>query len=137
MNAITVTSSIKAPINKVWDCWTKEEHIKQWNFVSPEWHCPDAKNNLVKGGEFHYTMAAKDNSMSFDFWGTYQEVIFEKHIAVVLGDGRKVSVSFEEIGDIVLVTEVFEPEKVNPIELQQTGWQLILDNFKKHTESQL
>lgn len=137
MNSVTITSSIQAPIHKVWEYWTKEEHIEQWNFASPDWHCPSAKNNLIKGGEFHYIMAAKDNSMSFDFWGTYQNIEPEKCIEMMLGDGRKVSVLFEERENRTLITEVFEPEKVNTIELQQKGWQLILDNFKKHVESRL
>ena len=135
MTSITISSTINAPINKVWECWTKDEHIKKWNFASNEWHCPDVKNNLIKGGEFHYTMAAKDNSMSFDFWGTYQEIIFQKAIEIKLGDGRMLSISFEETENGVMVTEVFDPEKVNPVEMQQAGWQMILDNFKKHTEA--
>ena len=123
MNSITITSNINAPINKVWEFWIKEEHIKNWNFASPEWHCPNAINNLIKGGEFHYTMAAKDNSMSFDFWGTYQNIEPKRFIEILLGDARKMSVLFEE-------TE-------NSIELQQVGWQMILDNFKRYTENQL
>lgn len=134
MNPITVTSTINASINKVWDCWTKAAHVEKWNFASDDWHCPEAKNNLIVGGEFHYTMAAKDNSMSFDFWGTYQEIIFQKLIEIILGDGRKLSVTFEEIENGVKVTEVFDPETENPIELQHAGWQMILDNFKKYTE---
>jgi uncharacterized protein YndB with AHSA1/START domain len=135
MKPITITSSIKAPIAKVWECWTNPEHVKNWNFASIEWHCPDAKNNLTIGGEFHYTMAAKDNSMSFDFWGTYQDIIIEKQIEIVLGDERKLRVTFEEIEDGVLLTEAFEPEHENPIEIQQTGWQMIVDNFKKYVEA--
>ena len=135
MNPITVSSTIHAPIHKVWDCWTKAEHIEKWNFASDDWNCPEAKNNLIVSGEFHYTMAAKDNSMRFDFWGTYQEMIFEKHIEIILGDGRKMTVNFEEIENGVFVTEEFEPENENPIELQQAGWQMILDNFKKYTEN--
>lgn len=137
MNSVTITSNINAPIHKVWECWTKEEHIEQWNFASHEWHCPTAKNNLIIGGEFHYIMAAKDNSMSFDFWGTYQHIESEKCIEIVLGDGRKMSVLFEERENRTLITESFEPEKINAIELQQKGWQMILDNFKKYAESQL
>jgi uncharacterized protein YndB with AHSA1/START domain len=137
MKPITITSFINAPISKVWECWTVETHIEKWNFASTEWHCPDAKNNLIKGGEFHYTMAAKDNSMSFDFWGTYQEIIFEKRIEIVLGDGRKVTVDFEETENGVQLTEIFDPENENPIDLQQIGWQLILDNFKTYTENQI
>ncbi len=137
MKPITITSFINAPISKVWECWTVETHIEKWNFASTEWHCPDAKNNLIKGGEFHYTMAAKDNSMSFDFWGTYQEIIFEKRIEIVLGDGRKVTVDFEETENGVQLTEVFDPENENPVDLQRTGWQLILDNFKTYAENQI
>ncbi|MFZ9742064.1 MAG: SRPBCC domain-containing protein [Chitinophagaceae bacterium] len=137
MKPITITSFINAPISKVWECWTVETHIEKWNFTSTEWHCPDAKNNLIKGGEFHYTMAAKDNSMSFDFWGTYQEIIFEKRIEIVLGDGRKVTVDFEETENGVQLTEVFDPENENPVDLQRTGWQLILDNFKTYAENQI
>ena len=134
MNPITISSTIKAPIHKVWDCWTKAEHVTKWNFASDDWHCPDAQINLIIGGEFHYTMAAKDNSMQFDFWGTFKEIIVEKSIDIVIGDGRKWTITFEEIEHGVLLTETFEPETENPIDLQQIGWQMILDNFKKYTE---
>jgi uncharacterized protein YndB with AHSA1/START domain len=137
MNSISIKSNINAPINKVWEYWIKEEHIKNWNFASPEWHCPNAINNLIKGGEFHYTMAAKDNSMSFDFWGTYQNIEPKRFIEILLGDARKMSVLFEETESGTLVTETFEPETENSIELQQVGWQMILDNFKRYTEKQL
>jgi uncharacterized protein YndB with AHSA1/START domain len=134
MKPITISSTIKAPVYKVWDCWTRAEHITKWNFASEDWHCPDAQINLIIGGEFHYTMAAKDNSMQFDFWGTFKEINVEKSIDIVLGDGRKWTITLEEIEHGVLLTEIFEPEKENPIELQQAGWQMILDNFKKHVE---
>ncbi len=134
MNPITIKATIKAPISKVWECWTKVECVTKWNFASSDWHCPVAKMDFLMGGEFHYTMAAKDNSISFDFWGTYQKIEFEKCIEILLGDGRKMSVYFEALPLGTIVTEIFEPEQENPIELQQTGWQLILDNFKKYTE---
>ena len=137
MNLITITSTINAPIHKVWGCWTNVEDIKNWNFASPEWHCPDAKNNLIENGEFHYIMAAKDNSMSFDFWGTYQEIIFQKEINIILGDGRKLTIFFEENENGILLTEVFEPENENPVDLQKMGWQMILDNFKKYVENKM
>ena len=131
---ITVKNTINAPISKVWVYWTKEEHVKNWNFAVSDWHCPEATNHLVVGGEFHYTMSAKDNSMSFDFWGTYQIIEIEKNIELVLGDGRKMKVTFESLGVDTLVTEYFEPEEQNTAERQQLGWQMILDNFKKYVE---
>jgi len=33
------------------------------------------------------------------------------------------------------VVESFEAESTNPVEMQKTGWQAILDNFKKHVEA--
>ena len=131
---ITVKNTVNAPIEKVWEYWTKEEHVKNWNFAAADWHCPNATNNLQVGGEFHYTMAAKDNSFSFDYWGTYQKIEINKLIDFILGDGRKVVVSFETTNNGTIVTEDFEPEQQNPPERQQVGWQMILDNFKAYVE---
>ena len=131
---ITVTTIINAPLLKVWEYWVKEEHIKNWNFAASDWHCPNATNNLLKGGEFHYTMAAKDNSFSFDFWGTYQKIELEKLLEITLGDGRQMKVGFEAKGDSTVVTEQFEPENQNPEDMQKAGWQMILDNFKFYVE---
>ncbi len=135
MPTITVTTTVNAPLSKVWQYFTQPEHIMNWNNASPDWHCPAATNNLVAGGEFHYTMAAKDGSYSFDFNGTYEGLEKESVIVYFIEDGRKVIVTFEETAEGVLVTEVFEPEEVNSMELQKMGWQAILDNFKKYTES--
>jgi uncharacterized protein YndB with AHSA1/START domain len=134
MNLIKLEATINAPISKVWEFWTKEEHVKNWNFASSDWHCPNAINNLVVGGEFHYIMSAKDNSMSFDFWGTYKKIEIEKNIEILLGDGRKMKVTFESSDTGTIVTEEFEPEQENPAEMQRAGWQMILDNFKKYVE---
>lgn len=131
---ITVKNTVNASIEKVWEYWTKEEHVKNWNFAAADWHCPNATNNLQVGGEFHYTMAAKDNSFSFDYWGTYQKIEINKQLDFVLGDGRKVVVSFESTNHGTILTEEFEPEQQNPPERQQAGWQMILDNFKAYVE---
>ena len=72
---ITVQTNINASLAQVWECWTQPEHIVNWNFASDDWCCPAATNDLHVGAEFHYTMAAKDNSFSFDFWGTYDQII--------------------------------------------------------------
>jgi uncharacterized protein YndB with AHSA1/START domain len=110
--------------------------VTGWNFASPDWYCPQADNNLSDGGEFHYIMSAKDGSASFDFWGTFQRIDPGKHLEIILGDGRKMSVFFEDSGQYTTVTEVFEPENVNPEELQRAGWQAILDNFRQYAEEQ-
>jgi uncharacterized protein YndB with AHSA1/START domain len=134
MKLLTVRATIKAPLNKVWNCWTEAAQVQHWNFASSDWQCPATSNDLIVGGEFHYTMAAKDNSAQFDFWGTYQVIEINKRIEVVLGDGRIMKVLFDETQEGIIVTEQFEPENQNPIDLQQAGWQMILDNFKNYVE---
>lgn len=132
---ITVETSVKAPIEKVWKVWTTPEHIMQWNNASPDWHTPKAENDLRKGGKFVSRMEAKDGSFGFEFWGIYDEVDHLALISYTMGDGRKAEVSFSAEGTQTKMTETFEAESENPIEMQKAGWQAILDNFKKYAES--
>ena len=81
-------------------------------------------------------MEAKDGSFGFDFFGTYDEVIPLKMIDYTLGDGRKVSITFKAQGNETEMLVTFDAESENPIEMQQQGWQAILDNFKKYTEKE-
>jgi uncharacterized protein YndB with AHSA1/START domain len=131
---IEVQAQIQAPIETVWDCFTNPIHIIRWNFASPDWQCPKATNDLIEGGEFHYTMAAKDGSFEFDFWGTFQQIEDFKKLEIVLGDDRKMFVIFESKGDETFLTELFEPESENSHELQKAGWQAILFSFKNYVE---
>jgi uncharacterized protein YndB with AHSA1/START domain len=133
---LTVSTTVNAGLEATWDFWTGPKHITQWNNASPDWHTPKAENDLRTGGTFSYRMEAKDGSFGFDFGGTYTAVDPHKLIAYVLGDGRTVKITFKAEGNNTTVTEVFDPETVNPLELQQNGWQAILDNFKRYAEQQ-
>jgi uncharacterized protein YndB with AHSA1/START domain len=132
---ITVEALVNAPLETVWAFWTEPDHITQWNNASDDWHTPWAKNELVPGGRFLARMEAKDGSMGFDFGGTYDEVVDQKKIAYTLDDNRKVTVSFFETDSGTKVVEEFEAEDENSAELQQQGWQAILNNFKSYAES--
>lgn len=134
---VTVEATIKAPVEKVWKLWSTPEDIKQWNSASDDWHTPKAENDLRTGGTFSSRMEAKDGSFGFDFAGVYDEVINHQLIAYTMGDGRTVKVTFTANGNETKVTEVFEAENQNPIDMQETGWQAILNNFKKYAESKL
>ncbi|MAZ27003.1 MAG: polyketide cyclase [Cytophagaceae bacterium] len=132
---ITVEASIDATIDKAWKLWTSPEHIIKWNSPSDDWHTPKAENDLKKGGRFVYRMEAKDGSFGFDFGGTYDEVQDKKKLTYTLDDDRKVEVFFAEAEDKTTVTETFDPENQNPVEMQEQGWKAILDNFKKYVEA--
>lgn len=131
---ITVERTVKAPIEDVWDSWTKPEHIVQWAFASDDWEAPHAENDVREGGKFLTRMQAKDGSSGFDFTGTYTAVHENKHIEYVMSDGRKVKVDFEPVPEGVRVVETFDPESENSLEMQRAGWQAILDNFAKYAE---
>ncbi len=132
---ITIQANILAERKKTWDCYTQPEHIVNWNFASEDWHCPSASNDLSVGGKYSARMEAKDGSLSFDFEAIYDQVIEEDKIAFTMLDGRKVEIGFSGVGQTTRVTITFEAEDQNPVDLQQQGWQAILDQFKKYTES--
>ena len=132
---ITVEAVINAPVEKVWEYWSKPEHITKWCNASPDWHVPKAENDLRVGGNFSTRMEAKDGSFGFDFSGIYNTVKTNQLIAYTTGDDRKVIIHFSSDGNTTTVTETFEAENQNPVEMQKGGWQAILYNFKKHVES--
>jgi uncharacterized protein YndB with AHSA1/START domain len=132
---ITVENTINAPVEKVWKYWAKPEHITKWNNASDDWHTTRAENDLRPGGSFLSRMEAKDGSAGFDFGGIYDEVRDNEYIEYTMGDGRKVKVTFTSNGDTTKVAENFEAENTHSFEMQKGGWQAILDNFKKYSES--
>jgi uncharacterized protein YndB with AHSA1/START domain len=132
---ITVQATINAPVEKVWKLWTDPEHIVKWNNASDDWHTPRAENDLRAGGRFLSRMEARDGSSGFDFAGKYTTVEHYRQIEYVLDDGRNVQVIFIPRGNVTTVTEAFEAEQTNTEEMQEAGWQAILDNFKKYAEA--
>ncbi|MGX7666836.1 SRPBCC family protein [Flavobacterium pedocola] len=134
-NTITVAATVNVPVHKAWEFWTEPQHITQWNNASNDWHTPKATNDLRNGGSFNYRMEAKDGSFGFDFEGNYTEIKPNELIEYTIADGRKVQILFESLDNETHVTEIFEAEDVHPVELQQDGWQAILNNFKRYTET--
>ncbi len=131
---IQVSVNINATLEKVWEFWNNPIHIQNWYFASNEWHCPKALNNLVIGEKFNIRMETKDGSFGFDFEGKYTNIIDFQIIEYILDDDRKVITTFEKLENSVLITQKFDAETENSFELQQNGWQLILENFKKCVE---
>ena len=131
---ITVETIVKAPIAAVWRAYITPEDIKQWNTASADWHTTQSTVDLREGGAFSSRMEAKDGSFGFDFAGTYTQVVPQKQLAYSFGD-RAATVEFESGGDGVLVRVTFDAEKENSVEMQQGGWQTILNNFAKYVEA--
>lgn len=131
---ISISAIVSANKQKVWDYYTKPEHITKWNFADPSWHCPKATNDLRVGGRYVARMEAKDGSFGFDFEAVYTEINLGEYFSYEFG-GRYAQVEFKETNGETEVSVTFDPETENSIELQRDGWQSILNNFKKYTES--
>jgi uncharacterized protein YndB with AHSA1/START domain len=134
MEKITIKVTVLADKQKVWNYYIQPEHITKWNFADPSWHCPTATNDLNVGGRYVARMEAKDGSFGFDFDAVYKEVNQGQNFTYEFG-GRLATVEFKEENGQTEVIVTFDPETDNSIDLQRQGWQAILDNFKKYTET--
>ncbi len=134
VKSITVSATIHAPIEKVWETWTEPKHIVHWNHTSDDWETPHARNDVTVGGKFNFGMAAKDGSAKFDFEGVYTHVKEHELIKYTIVGGRKVTIHLVKQDENTKVIETFEMENENSEEMQRNGWQAILDNFKKYAE---
>jgi uncharacterized protein YndB with AHSA1/START domain len=134
-NFLKVEVVVKKPLKKVWAFYTETKHIKGWNFATDDWHCPEATSDFKVGGKFSYRMEAKDGSFAFDFEGTFDEIKEKEKLVYTISDGRKVEVIFEELLNETKVKINFEAENMNSVDLQKSGWQAILNNFKNYVET--
>jgi uncharacterized protein YndB with AHSA1/START domain len=132
---ITVKARIKLPLEKVWQYWTAPQHIVKWHQASDDWHSPRAENDFREGGRFLYRMEARDGSVGFDFSGRYTSVQEYKQIDYTMDDNRTVKTSFSADESGTSIVETFEAENNNSPDVQRQGWQAILNNFKKYSES--
>jgi uncharacterized protein YndB with AHSA1/START domain len=99
-------------------------------------------------------MEAKDGSFGFDMTGKYDIIEPMSKIAYTMGEmkeyfldaGRKVEILFEQTkahpdkdgaeGGVfqTKITEHFDAETIHSLEMQQAGWQAILENFRRYCE---
>lgn len=131
---ISVETVVASPMSDVWAAYTTPEDIKQWNAASDDWHTTASTVDLREGGQFSSRMEAKDGSFGFDFAGTYTKIVPHQLIEYAFGD-RTAQIEFAETAAGSSVRVTFEAETTHPVEMQQQGWQAILNNFKRHVEA--
>ena len=120
----------------IWTTYSQPEHVTKWSFASDDWHVTEGHAHFTEGGAFNYRMEAKDESMGFNFMGTFDKIIPNKEIKYHLTDKREIEVVFSQRKDHVHIQLTVDAEDVFPLEHQQNGWQAILNNFKKYAEKQ-
>lgn len=142
MQKIKVETTVHAGLEKVWKYWNEPEYIQWWAFASDDWECPMATNDLRIGGRFLTRMSAKDKSFSFDFTGTYTDVVEQRSITYIMDiaddedQHRECEITFVDLGNgTTKIEEAFDPEMTNSEDKQKAGWNAILENFKKLVEN--
>ena len=132
---LTVETLARADLKTVWSAYSTPDDITQWNSPSDDWHPARSSVDLREGGTFNTRMEAKDGSFGFDFEGTYTRVVPQELIEYRMSDGREAAVRFTQEPDGVRIHVTFDAESENPAEVQQGGWQAILDNFGRYVET--
>lgn len=134
-DSISVGTTVAASPARAWQAYTSPTEITRWNYASDDWCCPHAEVDLREGGAHRARMEAKDGSIGFDFSATYTEVQPEHALTLVLEDGRQSRTTFEAVEGGTRVTTTFDPEAEHSRQMQQDGWQAILDNFARYLGS--
>lgn len=132
LQPITIETIVAATPEEAWAAYNSPEAITQWNQASEDWHCPSASVDLRAGGRYVARMEAKDGSFGFDFGGTYEEVNEPHALALVMDEGRRMRTTFAAEGSGTRVTTIFDPEAMNPLDMQRDGWQSILDSYARY-----
>lgn len=98
---------LNAPLDKVWEAWSKAENLKQW-FCPVPWTVPVAEMDLRPGGRF-YTQMAGPNGERSDNEGVFLEVVPHERITFTnaLTEGFRptgggfmtAKISFKDLGD--------------------------------------
>jgi uncharacterized protein YndB with AHSA1/START domain len=135
MQKLAVETLARTDLKTAWSAYNNPDDITQWNSPDPSWHSPRSQVDLREGGKFSTRMEAKDGSMGFDFEGTYTRVVPNQLIEYRMSDGREAAVRFTEEPEGTRIRVDFDAESENPVEVQQQGWQAILDSFGRYVEN--
>jgi len=112
--------------------YTTPADICRWNAASDDWHTPAATIDLRVGGRLNYRMEARDGSMGFDFEATIAALDAPHRLVYTMDDGRTADITMTEVDGGIDVVVAFEAENIHSRDMQQYGWQAILDRFAAH-----
>ena len=127
---LTLRRTFDAPRELVFTAYTDPQHIVKWMFAS-DWESPSAETDLRKGGEFRIAMRPADRShQGFVFAGTYREVGPPERIVGVIGDGRLMTATFEDLDGSTRFTLAIEMALGE--EQERRGYSQILEHFARH-----
>ena len=127
---LTLVRIFDAPRDLVWTAYTDPKQITKWMFAN-DWESPFAETDLRAGGAFRVGMRPADlGHDGFVFEGTYREIVVPERIVQVIGDGRVMTTTFEEVLGGTRLTLALDMALGE--EQERAGYGQILDNFGVH-----
>ena len=128
--SLALTRIFDAPRELVWTAYTDPTHIVKWSFAK-DWESPFAETDLRPGGSFRIGMRPADHSEEgFVFAGTYREIVRPSRIVQVIGDGRVMTTTFDDVGGKTRLSLTIEMSQSE--EQERQGWTQILENLATH-----
>lgn len=134
MATIYGSAECRQSVEAVWACATEPEHIRRWYSGHADWECTDAEQDLRVRGEFRYMLTTKSHTFSRIQEGYYTRVEAPYMLEYITKDGRKVTVSFAQVRDIVIIEQIAEAERNAPFEMQRRWQQRLLQNLADYAE---
>ena len=96
---VNLTRVFDAPRSRVFDCWTRAEHLSHW-FAPHGFTIHSCEADPRPGGVFKFCMRARDGG---EYWvrGTYREVDEPKHLIITCAaDDEKGVERLHEVIDV-------------------------------------
>lgn len=139
---VVITRVFDAPRERVFEAWTKAEHLKQW-FSPDGFTVPECEVDFRVGGAWRLSMRSPEGE---DFWsnGVYREIVAQERIVftdvLVDEDDRPLfealtTVTFEDRHGMTLlkvqvsVGEIFDPAGAAAVAGMEEGWTETLDHL--------
>ncbi len=137
-SSLTVTRTIKASVDRVFDAWTQPEQMKRW--AAPEGlEVQVAEVDLTVGGRYHIRMLSGEG-VEYNAVGVYREVTRPNRLVYTWSWEEKehdvgetlVTVEFKAQGEnteVVIVHEGFPATEAR--DGHEQGWNGCLDRFEQ------
>ena len=134
MATIYGSAECRQTLDSVWACATEKEHIIHWYSGQDDWECTAVDQDLRVRGAFKYTLITKDKTFSRVQEGNFLRVEAPHILEYLTKDGRKVTVSFAQSGNTVMIEQIAETERNAPFEFQRRWQQKLLNNLATYAE---
>lgn len=102
---LTIEKTFEAPVDLVWEAWTKPEHVANW-WAPHGMPLEIVEYDFTKGGRWKYQMSMPDGS-SFVSEGTFKEIVAKKKIVTSadfkpMTEDVELHMTFKAMGDKTL-----------------------------------